>query len=74
MEQTKLECPNCGITLPISHWNDFVAESVSIGICDQLIPVDLKADEWEEYREEHGGRCDCPECGEVALFDDMYAY
>lgn len=72
--QTKLECPNCRCTLEISKWNENVRTSVGFGVCDQLIPQDLRPEDWEEYKDEHGGRCDCPECGEVALFDDMTAY
>lgn len=71
---TRLECPYCRYTLKISEWNEKVKEAVMLGVCDQLIPTDLQVDEWEKYRNEHGGRCDCPECGEVASFDDMTAY
>jgi hypothetical protein len=72
--EIRLECPNCRSTLTIGEWNESVRESVSLGICDELIPEGLKEEDWADYRREHGGRCDCPECGEVALFDDMTAY
>lgn len=71
---TKLECPQCHYTIEISRWNEQVRHAITLGICDELIPEDLLAEDWEKYRNEHGGRCDCPECGKVALFDDMTAY
>ncbi len=74
MEETKLECPHCHYTLDISKWNKNVADAIMLGVCDQLIPTDLSRDDWEMYSQEHGGRCDCPECGVVACFEDMTAY
>lgn len=71
---TKLECPNCHYTLPIEDWNKSVKDGIVLGVCDELIPEDLESDQWEQYANDHGGRADCPECGELVTFEDMTAY
>lgn len=71
---TKLECSVCKSTLDIKTWNEKMKEAVAFGVADELFPETLMPEDWEQYRSEHGGRCDCPECGEVSLIDDMEAY
>ena len=73
-EGMNLECSNCHSTPSVKKWNEMVKDAVVLGICDQLIPIELDRDDWEQYAIEHGGRCDCPECGEVSCFEDMTAY
>ena len=70
----KLECPHCFITLDISEWNKEVANSVTVGRADELIPLDLEPEDWDNYRTMHGGGADCPECEEFCVFDDMEGY
>ncbi len=70
----KLECPCCNYTLTAEQWNENVKDSVNLGVCDELIPLDLSPEDWEDYYNEHGGRCDCPECNETVSFCDMAAY
>ncbi len=38
----KLECPNCQYTLPIEEWNKSISESMLLGVCDELIPLNNK--------------------------------
>lgn len=71
---TKLECPICHTTIEITGWNEKMKEAVVLGVADQLFPENIQPEDWEQYRNEHGGRCDCPECGNVALIEDMEAY
>lgn len=70
----KLECPHCHYTLEVSEWNKQLESSVLLGRADKAIPLELETDNWEQYRSEHGGIVDCPECGDVCIFDDMEAY
>ncbi len=71
---TKLECPHCHSTLSIDDWNKELENSLQVGRADELIPIDIDADQWDSYRNIHGGTVDCPECHEVCVFDDMEAY
>ena len=70
----KLECPHCHCTLDIKEWNKNVKYSIKLGVCRELIPEINSLEEWDKYKEEEQGRVDCPECGDVACYTDMYAY
>jgi len=71
---TQLECPHCRSTMDISEWNESVAQSMQLGLCESLIPDSLSVEDWSKYRDEISGRVDCPECGEPSIFSDIDAY
>jgi endogenous inhibitor of DNA gyrase (YacG/DUF329 family) len=60
-----LECPNCQSCFTVEQWNE------SLGFRDEPIPLDTQ--DWDAYTSEHSGRVDCPECGDVAIYEDMMA-
>lgn len=70
----KLECPHCHYTLEVDEWNKEVENSMKVGRADELIPTNLEPETWIDYRMEHSGIVDCPQCKEVCVFDDMEAY
>lgn len=58
-----LECPHCQSCFTVEDWNK------QPSIKDEPIPLDLE--DWDEYIMDHDGRIDCPDCGEVAIFEDL---
>lgn len=60
-----LECPNCQSCFKVDEWND------ALGRRDEPIPLDIKEEDWYAYTQEHFGAIDCPDCGQVAIYEDM---
>lgn len=62
-----LECPNCQSCFTVEMWNI----QPKIG---EPIPENLETSEdWDNFTFHNTGMVDCPECGEVAVYDDMLA-
>lgn len=58
-----LECPHCQSCYETADWNK------APGIRDEPIPDNIE--DWDEYTRTHTGRIDCPDCGQVAIYEDM---
>jgi hypothetical protein len=63
--QLRLECPHCQGCPTVEEWNN------ALGQRDEPIPLNITSDEWDSYAYDHSGRIDCPECGEVVIYEDM---
>lgn len=74
MAYTKLECNYCHDCLTIDEWNKANRGGELIGTMEEAIPETLMPDDWVAYRNAHGGRMDCPSCGEVCSLEDINAY